>query len=53
MRSIPKLGPPEAYSELTSFEMGGHISMTLLMIVLLALRTLSNPNSVASRHTSE
>jgi len=49
MRFIPKLrrvfqigvcnqreNHPEAYGELTSFEIGGHIPMALLMIVPLA-----------------
>jgi hypothetical protein len=30
---------PEAYGEVMSFEIGGHIPMALLMIVLLAPRT--------------
>ena len=46
-------GVATALAEIGGTRIRGHISMTLLMIVLLALRTLSNPISVASRHTSE
>jgi hypothetical protein len=58
MRSIPKLGPPEAYSELTSFEIRGHISMTLLMIVLKGPQNVveselgSKPSQIGVRFTT-